>query len=104
MHYGTDAGGTVEVGTSTFTFRGGYKFAADYEFSAHERGTLLTYRAHNVAPASHRDKALVRPSSGGRAAADRPARRAADHRQAPGLPHPTRTSSTTSTLYPAMAP
>lgn len=60
VHYGTDAGGTVEVGTSTFTFRGGYKFAADYEFSAHERGTLLTYRAHNVAPASHRDKALVR--------------------------------------------
>lgn len=60
VHYGTHPGGTVEVGPSTFTFRGGYKFAADYEFTAHERGTLLTYRARNVAPAGHRDRALVR--------------------------------------------
>jgi len=60
VHYGSHPGGTVEVGPSAFTFRGGYKFAADYEFTAHERGTLLTYRAHNVAPASHRDRPLVR--------------------------------------------
>jgi len=60
VHYGTQPGGTVEVGPSTFSFRGGYKFGADYEFTAHEQGTLLTYRAHNVAPATHRDRALVR--------------------------------------------
>lgn len=60
VHYGGHPGGTVEVGPRSFAFQGGFKFRATYEFTAHERGTLLTYRAHNVAPASHRDRALVR--------------------------------------------
>jgi hypothetical protein len=61
LHYGGGpAAGTVEVGPRRFAMQGGFKFRAEYAFSAHPRGTLLTYRAVNVAPASHRDRALVR--------------------------------------------
>ncbi|MPZ80866.1 MAG: hypothetical protein GEV28_10890 [Actinophytocola sp.] len=62
LHYGgrSAAGGTVEVGRRTFAMQGGFKFRAEYEFAAHPRGTLLTYRVCNVAPSPHRDRALVR--------------------------------------------
>jgi hypothetical protein len=61
LHYGGGpAGGTVEVGPRSFAMHGGFKFRAEYEFSAHPRGTLLTFRAVNVAPAAHRERALVR--------------------------------------------
>lgn len=62
VHYAdrSPAGGTVEVGPRSFAMQGGFKFRAEYEFSAHPEGTLLTYSAINVAPPSHRDRALVR--------------------------------------------
>jgi hypothetical protein len=62
LHYGPQAspGGTIEVGRRSFAMQGGFKFRAEYEFAEHPRGTLLTYRAVNVAPASHRNRALVR--------------------------------------------
>lgn len=61
LHYGGGPpAGTVEVGPRSFAMHGGFKFRAEYEFSAHPRGTLLTYRAINVAPAAHRERALVR--------------------------------------------
>lgn len=62
VHYGGDPGGTVErnVTSRTFAFQGGFKFRAEYRFDPHQRGTLLTYRAVNVAPPAHRDRALVR--------------------------------------------
>jgi hypothetical protein len=62
LHYGSrsPAGGTVEVGERTFAMQGGFKFRAEYEFSPHPNGTLLTYRAINVAPPAHRDRPLVR--------------------------------------------
>ena len=61
LHYGGGpAGGTVEVGPRSFAMQGGFKFRAEYTFSAHPRGTLLTCRAVDVAPAAHRDRALVR--------------------------------------------
>jgi hypothetical protein len=62
LHYGDSpqAGGTVEVGERYFAMQGGYKFRAEYRFAPHERGTLLTYRAINVAPAAHREKTLVK--------------------------------------------
>jgi hypothetical protein len=62
LHYGSrsPAGGTVEVGKRTFAMQGGFKFRAEYEFSPHPSGTLLTYRAVNVAPPTHRDRPLVR--------------------------------------------
>jgi hypothetical protein len=62
LHYGgrSAVGGTVEVGRRTFAMQGGFKFRAEYEFAAHPRGTLLTYRVCNVAPAPHRDRTLVR--------------------------------------------
>lgn len=62
LHYSDrgPAAGTVTVGRNDFAMQGGFKFRAEYEFSAHPRGTLLTYRAVNVAPPSHRDKPLVR--------------------------------------------
>jgi len=62
LHYrgAHQAGGTVEVGTRSFAMQGGYKFRAEYHFAPHERGTLLTYRAINVAPGAHREKALVK--------------------------------------------
>ncbi len=43
-----------------FAFQGGYKFRAEYRFSAHPAGTLLTYTAVNVAPADHQGRAFVR--------------------------------------------
>jgi len=60
IHYGPNPGGTVERTENTFAFQGGFKFRAEYHFTSHEKGTLLTYRAVNVAPPSHRDKRLVR--------------------------------------------
>ena len=56
--YGTHPGGTVEVDPAKgyFAFQGGYKFRAEYRFSPHREGTLLTYTAINVGPA----KAAVR--------------------------------------------
>jgi hypothetical protein len=62
VHYGASspAGGKIEVGETTFAMQGGFKFRAEYEFSPHPSGTLLTYRAINVAPAPHHDRALVR--------------------------------------------
>jgi hypothetical protein len=62
LHYGSrsPAGGKVEVGKRTFAMQGGYKFRAEYEFSPHPNGTLLTYRAINVAPPIHRNRTLVR--------------------------------------------
>jgi hypothetical protein len=64
LHYGNSpaAGGTVEVDTARrwFAMQGGFKFRAEYEFRDHPSGTLLTYSAFNVAPAAHRDRALVR--------------------------------------------
>jgi hypothetical protein len=62
VHYGPQAGGTVEVDRDSgyFAFQGGYKFRAEYRFSAHPKGTLLTYEAINVAPAKHQDRAGVR--------------------------------------------
>ena len=62
LHYGRHPGGTVEVDPAAgyFAFQGGYKFRAEYRFSPHAEGTLLTYRAINVAPAGHRARAGVR--------------------------------------------
>ncbi len=62
LHYGSHPGGTVEVDTTAgyFAFQGGYKFRAEYRFSAHPAGTLLTYTAVNVAPADHQGRAFVR--------------------------------------------
>jgi hypothetical protein len=62
VHYGRLPGGTVEVDPAgrSFTFQGGYKFRAEYHFSPHPKGALLTYRAINVAPAEHRRRAAVR--------------------------------------------
>ena len=60
IHYGDNPGGTVERTETSFAFQGGFKFRAEYAFTPHEKGTLLTYRAVNVAPPSHRDKYLVR--------------------------------------------
>jgi hypothetical protein len=61
-HDGQQPGGTAEVDRSrgSFSFRGGYKFGAEYYFTPHPKGTLLTYRAFNVAPEQHRDRATVR--------------------------------------------
>lgn len=60
--YGTHPGGTVEVDPAAgyFAFQGGYKFRAEYRFSAHREGALLTYTAINVAPAAHQGRAAVR--------------------------------------------
>lgn len=60
--YGAHPGGTVEVDRTAgyFAFQGGYKFRAEYRFTPHEKGTLLTYRAINVAPLDHRKRAAVR--------------------------------------------
>lgn len=62
LHYGTHPGGTVEVDPAAgyFAFQGGYKFRAEYRFSPHRAGTLLTYTAINVAPAAHQRRAAVR--------------------------------------------
>ncbi len=62
VHYGEHPGGTVEVDTAAhyFAFQGGFKFRAEYRFSTHPKGTLLTCRAINVAPASHRERRAVR--------------------------------------------
>lgn len=62
VHYGSRAGGTVEVdrGSAYFAFQGGYKFRAEYRFSSHPKGTLLTYSAINVAPVAHQGRAGVR--------------------------------------------
>lgn len=62
LHYGAHRGGTVEVDPlrGYFAFQGGYKFRAEYHFETHPKGTLLTYKAINVAPASHRDRVVVR--------------------------------------------
>jgi hypothetical protein len=62
LHYGPHPGGTVEVDpvAGHFIFQGGYKFRAEYHFTPHPKGTLLTYRAVNVAPAAHRNRAAVR--------------------------------------------
>lgn len=62
VHYGTHPGGTVEVDLDSgrFAFQGGYKFRAEYRFTEHRKGTLLTYTAVNVAPAEHRDRGAVR--------------------------------------------
>jgi len=43
-----------------FSFHGGYKFAAEYHFTPHPKGTLLTYKAFNVAPEAHRTRPAVR--------------------------------------------
>jgi hypothetical protein len=60
--YGAHPGGTVEVDPTAgyFAFQGGYKFRAEYRFSPHRAGTLLTYTAVNVAPAEHQERAAVR--------------------------------------------
>ena len=60
--YGTHPGGKVEVDPTVgyFAFQGGYKFRAEYRFSPHRNGTLLTYTAINVAPAEHQERAAVR--------------------------------------------
>jgi hypothetical protein len=62
IHYGHDPSGTVEVDRARgyFSFRGGYKFGADYHFTTHPKGTLLTYRTFNVAPEQHRNRPIVR--------------------------------------------
>jgi hypothetical protein len=62
VHYGSQPGGTVDVDPvqRVFRFTGGYKFSAEYQFSPHSKGTLLTYTARNVAPAEHRDRVVVR--------------------------------------------
>jgi hypothetical protein len=62
VHYGRLPGGVVEVDPigGSFSFQGGYKFRAEYYFSPHPKGTLLTYSAINVAPASHQRRAAVR--------------------------------------------
>jgi hypothetical protein len=62
VRYGAHPGGTVEVDRTAgyFAFQGGYKFRAEYRFTPHEKGTLLTYRAVNVAPPEHRRRAAVR--------------------------------------------
>lgn len=62
LHYGAHAGGKVEVDPARgfFRFEGGYKFAAEYRFTPHPKGTLLTYKAINVAPADHQNRAAVR--------------------------------------------
>ena len=62
VHYGTHPGGTVVVDPvdGYFFFRGGYKFSAEYRFTPHPKGTLLTYTAGNVAPAEHKNRVSVR--------------------------------------------
>lgn len=62
LFYGSHRGGTVCVDAARgyFSFQGGFKFRAVYRFGPHPRGTLLTYEAMNVAPASHRDRVAVR--------------------------------------------
>jgi hypothetical protein len=63
VHYGrSDPGGTVRVDRDRgyFSFRGGYKFGADYHFTPHPKGTLLTYKTFNVAPEAHRNRRSVR--------------------------------------------
>jgi hypothetical protein len=62
VHYGQHVGGRIEVdrGRRSFAFQGGFKFRGEYWFDPHERGTLLTYKVFNVAPASHRENPLVR--------------------------------------------
>jgi hypothetical protein len=62
VHYGTHPGGTVEVDwdEGRFVFQGGYKFRAEYHFTPHPKGTLLTYTAINVAPPEHRNRWAVR--------------------------------------------
>jgi hypothetical protein len=62
VHYGTHPGGTVEVNPEEgrFVFQGGYKFRAEYHFTPHPKGTLLTYKAINVAPRDHQSRRAVR--------------------------------------------
>lgn len=62
VYYGQHAGGTVTVDRAhhRFVFSGGYKFRAEYEFTEHGRGTLMTYRAYNIAPSAHQSRARVR--------------------------------------------
>jgi hypothetical protein len=62
LHYGLHPGGKVEVDPAHgyFRFEGGYKFSAEYRFTPHPKGTFLTYRAINVAPADHQNRAAVR--------------------------------------------
>jgi hypothetical protein len=62
IHYGPYPGGKVDVDRSRgcFIFQGGYKFRAEYHFSPHPKGTLLTYKAVNVAPEEHQKRAAVR--------------------------------------------
>jgi hypothetical protein len=62
VHYGTHPGGTIEVNPDEgrFAFQGGYKFRAEYHFTPHRKGTLLTYTAINVAPPEHRNRMAVR--------------------------------------------
>lgn len=62
VHYGTHPGGTVEVDPDDgrFAFQGGYKFRAEYHFTPHPKGTLLTYTAINVAPPEHQNRTTVR--------------------------------------------
>ncbi|GAB1509965.1 hypothetical protein [Actinophytocola sp. KF-1] len=62
LRYWARPAGTVEVDHAAgyFAFQGGYKFRAEYRFSPHPAGTLLTFTAVNVAPEEHRSRALVR--------------------------------------------
>jgi hypothetical protein len=62
VHYGTHPGGTVEVDRDEgrFAFQGGYKFRAEYHFTPHPKGTLLTYTAINMAPPEHQNRRAVR--------------------------------------------
>lgn len=62
LRYGAHPGGIVEVDAAAgyFAFQGGYKFRAEYRFSPHPAGTLLTYTAVNVAPGAHQSRAFVR--------------------------------------------
>jgi len=62
LHYGQHPAAKVEVDPARgfFRFEGGYKFAAEYRFTPHPKGTLLTYKAINVAPGDHQKRAAVR--------------------------------------------
>lgn len=62
VHCGTHPGGTVEVNPDEgrFAFQGGYKFRAEYHFTPHRKGTLLTYTAINVAPPEQQHRRTVR--------------------------------------------
>lgn len=50
----------MDPATGHFAFQGGYKFRAEYRFTPHSKGTLLTYTAINVAPPRHQNRTSAR--------------------------------------------